>query len=97
MNDKVQLRASALTFYSLLSIIPVVAIAFAIAKGFGLDQNLEQLVAKEFQTQPEVLNWLLTVATNALQKTRGGPIAGVGVIILFWSANVIARSDRKLF
>ena len=86
MNDKVQLRASALTFYSLLSIIPVVAIAFAIAKGFGLDQNLQQLVAKEFQTQPEVLDWLLSVATNALQKTRGGPIAGVGVIILFWSA-----------
>jgi len=86
MNDKVQLRASSLTFYSLLSIIPVVAIAFAIAKGFGLDQNLQQLVAKEFQTQPEVLDWLLSVATNALQKTRGGPIAGVGVIILFWSA-----------
>ena len=86
MNDKVQLRASALTFYSLLSIIPVVAIAFAIAKGFGLDQNLQQLVAKEFQTQPEVLDWLLSVATNALQKTRGGPIAGVGIIILFWSA-----------
>ena len=41
-NDKVQLRASALTFYSLLSVIPVAAIAFAIAKGFGLDQNLEQ-------------------------------------------------------
>ena len=86
MNDKVQLRASSLTFYSLLSIIPVVAIAFAIAKGFGLDQNLQQLVAKEFQTQPEVLDWLLSVATNALQKTRGGPIAGVGIIILFWSA-----------
>ena len=38
-NDKVQLRASALTFYSLLSVIPVAAIAFAIAKGFDLDQN----------------------------------------------------------
>ena len=38
-NDKVQLRASALTFYSLLSVIPVAAIAFAIAKGFGLDQT----------------------------------------------------------
>ncbi len=36
-NDKVQLRASALTFYSLLSVVPVAAIAFAIAKGFSLD------------------------------------------------------------
>ena len=59
-NDKVQLRASALTFYSLLSIIPVAAIAFAIAKGFGLDQNLEQLITDKFQAHQEVLNWLLT-------------------------------------
>jgi membrane protein len=85
MNDKVQLRASSLTFYSLLSIIPVAAIAFAIAKGFGLDQNLEQIVTKEFKTQPEVLNWLLSASRSALQETNGGYIAGVGVIILFWS------------
>ncbi len=85
MNDKVQLRASALTFYSLLSIIPVAAIAFAIAKGFGFDQNLKDLIVKEFETQPEVLTWLLTTADTALQETRGGYIAGVGMIILFWS------------
>lgn len=85
MNDKVQLRASALTFYSLLSIIPIIAIAFAIAKGFGLDANLEDLVAKEFKSQPEVLNWLLNESKNALSETRGGYIAGIGVIILFWS------------
>jgi membrane protein len=85
MNDKVQLRAASLTLYSLLSIIPVAAIAFAIAKGFGLDQNLKDLLTKEFQTQPEVLNWVLNEASNALQETRGGYIAGIGVIILIWS------------
>lgn len=84
-NDKVQLRASALTLYTFLSIIPFAAIAFAIAKGFGLDQNLTQMLSKEFQNQPEVLNWILKEATIALQETRGGYIAGVGVIILFWS------------
>ncbi len=29
-------RASALTFFSLLSIVPVIAMMFGIAKGFGL-------------------------------------------------------------
>ena len=85
LNDRVQLRASALTFYSLLSIIPVAAIAFAIAKGFGLDQNLVQVLTKELKGQPEVLNWILTQANNALLETRGGPIAGIGIIILFWA------------
>jgi membrane protein len=84
-NDKVQLRASALTLYTFLSIIPFAAIAFAIAKGFGLDQNLTQMLSEEFQNQPEVMNWILKEATIALQETRGGYIAGVGVIILFWS------------
>ena len=84
-DHKVQLQASALTFYSLLSIIPVAAIAFAIAKGFGLDKNLEELLTDKFQSQKEVLNWLLENGRNAIDETRGGYIAGVGMIILFWS------------
>src|SRR3989339_1773206 len=55
-KDKVNLRASALTFYTLLSIIPVIAIAFAIAKGFGLDQDLKTLISDEFQAYQSVLN-----------------------------------------
>jgi membrane protein len=84
-NDNVQLRASALTLYTLLSVIPVAAIAFAIAKGFGLDKNLEQLIIEKFHSQQAVLNWLLTNARNAIEATSGGYIAGVGAIILFWS------------
>lgn len=84
-KDRVMLRASALTFYTLLAIVPVAAIAFAIAKGFGLDQTLREVIINEFQNQQEVLNWLLSNASNALQETRGGYIAGIGTIVLFWS------------
>ena len=84
-HNKVQLRASALTYYTLLSVIPVAAIAFGIAKGFGLDSNLEKLITKELSTQQEVLNWLLVNARNALDDTRGGYIAGIGMIILFYA------------
>jgi membrane protein len=96
-NDKVQLRASALTFYSLLSVIPVAAIAFAIAKGFGLDQNLEELITEKFQAHQEVLNWLLTNARSALSETRGGYIAGVGMIILFWSVMSLLEHIESSF
>jgi membrane protein len=91
-RNRVQLRASALTYYTLLSVIPVVAIAFAIAKGFGLDQILKDLIIREFSSQQEVLDWLLKYATSALEATRGGPIAGVGVILLFYS--VMAMLNR---
>jgi membrane protein len=96
-NDKVQLRASALTFYSLLSVIPVAAIAFAIAKGFGLDQNLEQLITEKFQAHQEVLNWLLSNARSAIDETRGGYIAGIGMIILFWSVMSLLEHIESSF
>lgn len=96
-NDKVQLRASALTFYSLLSVIPVAAIAFAIAKGFGLDQNLQQLITDKFQAHQEVLNWLLKNAQNAIEETRGGYIAGVGMVILFWSVMSLLNHIESSF
>ncbi len=96
-NDNVQLRASALTFYSLLSVIPVAAIAFAIAKGFGLDQNLEQLITDNFESHQEVLNWLLRNGRNAIEDTRGGYIAGVGMIILFWSVMSLLKNIESSF
>lgn len=96
-NDKVQLRASALTMYSLLSIVPLVAIAFATAKGFGLDRNLEQAIIENTNFQPQVTEWLLTNARKALENTRGGYIAGVGVLILFWSVVSLLQNIENSF
>ncbi|MGD0756710.1 MAG: YihY/virulence factor BrkB family protein [Bacteroidales bacterium] len=96
-NDKVNLRASALTFYSLLSVIPVAAIAFAIAKGFGLDQNLKQMIIDKFQSEQEVLKWLLQNAENAIAQTKGAYIAGVGMIILFWSVMALLSHIESSF
>ena len=40
-NNRIAVRASALTYSTLLSIIPILAILFAIAKGFGFDSICE--------------------------------------------------------
>jgi membrane protein len=96
-NDKVQLRASALTFYSLLSVIPVAAIAFAIAKGFGLDKNLEEIILDKFAMYQDILNPILLKARGAIDETRGGYMAGVGVIILFWSVMSLLEHIESSF
>jgi membrane protein len=79
------LHASALTFYSILSIVPVLAMAFGIAKGFGFERLLERRIIEEFQGQQEVLTWVITFANRMLENTRGGLVAGLGVVLLFWS------------
>ncbi|MCT4646165.1 MAG: YihY/virulence factor BrkB family protein, partial [Carboxylicivirga sp.] len=85
INDKCQLKASALTFYSLLSVVPVAALAFGIAKGFGLDNKLQELLTEKLEGQQEVLDFVSKFALNYLERTPGGEIAGIGLVVLFWS------------
>ena len=85
INDKCQLKASALTFYSLLSVVPVAALAFGIAKGFGLDNKLQDILKDRLEGQEEVLDFISDFALNYLEKTPGGEIAGIGLVVLFWS------------
>ena len=83
-EDKCSLRASALTFYSLLSIVPVVALIFGIAKGFGSDKSLEKQLLEKFPGQEEVLMQVMGFARSLLEQTKGGMVAGIGLAVLFW-------------
>lgn len=84
-DDKCAMRASALTFFSLLSIVPVVAMAFGVAKGFGFEMFLEKKLLEVFQGQEEVFQHVITFSRNMLDNTKGGLIAGIGVMFLFWT------------
>ena len=84
-EDKVQLRASSLTYYSLLALVPILAMGFGIAKGFGFDKDLEQELIDNFKGHEEVLNYIITFAHSWLDSVKGGLIAGVGLALLFWS------------
>jgi len=84
-HDKCPLRASALTFYSLLSIVPVAALAFGIAKGFGFAKRLETLLYEQLPGQEEVLTQVIAFANSLLENTKGGVIAGIGIAVLLWS------------
>lgn len=85
-------KASSLTFYSLLSIVPILAIGFGIAKGFGFEQNLEQEILAHFDEQKELANLVIKFAYSWLSHAKGGLIAGVGIIFLFWSVLTLLSS-----
>ena len=84
-EDRCDLRASSLTLFTLLSIVPVMAMAFGIAKGFGFKEILEERVLELFAGQEEVIQNVLSFSTNLLEKTKGGLMAVLGIILLFYS------------
>ncbi len=84
-ENKCVFRASALTFYTLLSIVPVIALMFGIAKGFGLQQRLKTEILAKMKGHEQIANKIVTFANSLLDQASGGVIAGVGVVFLFWT------------
>lgn len=97
MQDKAPLRASALTFYSLLSVVPVVAMIFGIAKGFGFEKTLERMLMRSLEGQEQIVERVLAFSHALLESVRGGVVAGIGLLILFYTIIKILSNIESAF
>jgi membrane protein len=68
-------KASALTYYTLLSLVPVLAMVFGIAKGFGYEKTLENILLQKFEDKKDILIQIFNLANSLLENTHGGMIA----------------------
>jgi membrane protein len=96
-KDQCMLRASALTFYTLMSIVPVFAVIFGVAKGFGLEKLLEKELMEQLSGQEQALERILDFSRSLLENAQGALMAGVGVAVMFWSAiKVLGQIESAL-
>lgn len=79
------LRASALTYFSLMAIVPFFALIFVAAKKIGYQEKIEAELIDRFQDQREIIDKILVFSKNLIIEAKSGLIALVGIIFLFWS------------
>ncbi len=84
-KNNLQIRASALTLYTMLTVVPILAMIFGISKGFGLEEYLQGYLTENFSGQAVVIDKMIVFAQSLLSRTSGGYMAGIGVIILLYS------------
>ncbi|MBR1838230.1 MAG: YihY/virulence factor BrkB family protein [Bacteroidaceae bacterium] len=89
--------AKALTYSTLMGVVPFLAIIFAIAKGFGLGDFIESKMRHTFPTDPETVDTLMGFVTNYLDNTKSGVFIGVGIVILLWSLLTLTDSIEVTF
>ncbi len=90
-------RASALTYFSLFSIVPVFALLFGIAKGFGLDTILMKWMTYNLTWAGDALPTILNFTNSLLEHTKGGLIAGIGLLFLFYAIiNMLGRIEDAM-
>ncbi len=97
LEDRVSIRASALTYFTLLSLVPTVAMAFGVAKGFGFQNKMEEFIMTNFKGQEEVLNYVIELSYGILDGVQGGLLAGIGLVILIWSVMQVLTNIENSF
>lgn len=85
IKDAGAVSAAALTFYSVLSFIPFVALALGIAKGFGLGTVLESQLHEQTLANTQIVDFVLNFANHALENMKGGLVTGLGIVFLLWA------------
>ncbi len=96
-EDKVMLRAPALTFYSMFSIVPIVALAFGIAQGFGLEMYVERQLQAALAGREEVFEWVMDLTRSFFAQTHGGTVATVGLLILLYTITMLLTNIEQSF
>ena len=97
MELQLNVRAASLTYRTLLSIVPGLAVLFAVARGFGLQNIIESQLFSYFPGQQDVLKQVTVFIDNSLQHAQGGVFAGVGVIVLLYTVFVLFSEIENSF
>ena len=91
IKDRVWIRAAALSYTTLFSIIPILALLFAIAKGFGFSNLMERLL-RGGMVENGTVDMVMTFIDNYLEYAKSGVFIGVGIAMLLWAIINLADS-----
>ncbi len=85
LKNRSSAAASALTFYSTLAIVPMLALILAIAKGFNAAKAIEDWLTESSFANQESVEAIVSVALKTLNYSEQAYVAGIGIVVLFWS------------
>lgn len=95
-GSQISTRASALTYSTLLSIVPLLAVLFAIARGFGFQKIVESQLFSAFSGQEAALASAMEYVDNSIAYAQGGIFLGIGVVLLLYTViNLLSNIESN--
>ena len=89
--------ASALTYSTLLAIVPILAVVFAIARGFGFSKYIEVWFRDALSSQPQAAETIIGFVNSYLVHTKGGLFLGIGLVFMLFTVLMLISNIEKAF
>ena len=90
LDDKIMTRAAALTYSTLFAVVPILALIFAIARGFGFENIVNSLLENGLMKENESLSTVMQFIDGYMQYVSSGAFVGIGLLFLLWSVYSLA-------
>lgn len=95
-EDKCPIHASSLTFTTVMAMVPLLVILFAIAKGFGFEQASEMLTQRTADMPPAFQDAVGTIL-KTVGSASAGALGSIGVVFFLWAAIKMLSSIEDTF
>ena len=89
--------AAALTYSTLLAIVPIMAVVFAIARGFGYNKYIETWFREALSSQPQVAEAIIGFVNSYLVHIKSGIFLGIGLLFMLWTVIMLISNIEKAF
>lgn len=97
LNGELQVRAAALTYQTILAVVPMLALVFAIGRGFGFQNLLETQLFHNFPAQREAMSTVFSFVDSYLAQSSEGIFVGVGILFLLWTLISLLSGVEDVF
>lgn len=97
LRHDLQMRASALTYSTVLAVVPALAMLFAIGRGFGFQNLLQTELFRYFPAQQQALENALEYVDNYLAQASQGAFIGIGLVFLLWTLHSLMSNVEDTF
>ncbi len=94
---RVMAKASALTYSTLLAIVPILAVVFAIARGFGFNKYIELWFRDLLASQPQAAEVIIGWVNSYLVHTKSGVFLGIGLIFMLYTVLMLVNNIEETF
>lgn len=96
-TKRVVSEATALTYSTLLAIVPILAVVFAIARGFGYSKYIELWFRDLLKSQPQAAEVIVAFVNSYLVHTKSGIFLGVGLIFMLYTVLMLVSNIEATF
>lgn len=97
LNRGLQNRSMALTYSTVLALVPTIALLVAIGRGFGLQDSLQRELYIFFPSQHTAISATLKFVDSYLNSATQGMFVGIGIIFLLWTVISLMSSIEDAF